>query len=99
MIAVVETAEFLADVEDVLSEDEHDALILYLAQRPDAGDLIPETGGLRKLRWAAKGRGKRGGSRVIYYFHNLDIPLFLMAIFAKNVQADLSPRQRNALVV
>lgn len=98
MIAVVETAEFLADVKDVLSEDEHDALILYLAQRPDAGDLIPETGGLRKLRWAAKGRGKRGGSRVIYYFHNLDVPLFLMAIFAKNVQADLSPRQRKPLV-
>jgi mRNA-degrading endonuclease RelE of RelBE toxin-antitoxin system len=75
MIAVVETEEFLADVKDVLSENEHDALILYLAQRPEAGDLIPETGGLRKLRWAAKGRGKRGGSRVIYYFHNLDVPL------------------------
>jgi hypothetical protein len=49
MIAIVETEEFLADVKDVLSENEHDALILYLAQRPEAGDLIPETGGLRKL--------------------------------------------------
>ncbi len=46
------------------------------------GVLIPETGGLRKLRWTAKGKGKRGGSRVIYYFHNLDVPVFLMAIFA-----------------
>lgn len=58
--------------------------------------LVP-TGGLRKLRWAAKGKGRRGGSRVIYYFHNLDIPIFLMAIFSKNIQTDLSPRQRKAL--
>jgi mRNA-degrading endonuclease RelE of RelBE toxin-antitoxin system len=97
MIAVVETEEFLADVKSVLSEDEHDDLILYVALHPEAGDVIPGTGGLRKLRWAAKGRGKRGGSRVIYYFHDIHVPLFLMAIFAKNVQADLSPRQRKAL--
>jgi hypothetical protein len=49
------------------------------------------------VRWAAKGRGKPGGSRVIYYFHNLDVPLFLMAIYAKNIQTDLSPQQRKAL--
>jgi mRNA-degrading endonuclease RelE of RelBE toxin-antitoxin system len=97
MIAVVETEEFLADVKGVLSEDEHDDLILYVALHPEVGDLIPKTGGLRKLRWAAKGRGKRGGSRVIYYFHNIDVPLFLMAIFAKNIQTDLSTRQRAAL--
>ena len=97
MIAVVETDEFLADVKGVLSEDEHDALILYVAHHPEAGDLMPDTGGLRKLRWAAKGRGKRSGSRVIYYFHNLDVPLFLMAIFAKNIQTDLTPQQRKAL--
>jgi mRNA-degrading endonuclease RelE of RelBE toxin-antitoxin system len=97
MIAVVETEEFLADVKGVLSEDEHDDLIVYVAMHPEAGDVIPETGGLRKLRWAAKGRGKRGGSRVIYYFHNAEVPLFLMAIFAKNIQRDLSTRQRTAL--
>ena len=97
MIAVVETEEFLADVKGVLSEDEHDGLVLYVALHPEAGDVIPQTGGLRKLRWTAKGRGKRGGSRVIYYFHDVDVPLFLMAIFAKNVQTDLSTRQRNAL--
>jgi len=62
MFAVVETEEFLADAKGVLSEDEHDALILYVAQHPEAGALIPETGGLRKLRWASKGKGKRGGS-------------------------------------
>ena len=97
MIAVVETEEFLADVQGVLSEEEQDDLILYVAHFPEAGDVIPETGGLRKLRWSGKGKGKRGGSRVIYYFHDVQIPLFLMAIFAKNVQADLSPRERKAL--
>jgi hypothetical protein len=97
MITVVETEEFLADVKGVLSDDEHDALILYVAQQPEAGALIPGTGGLRKLRWASKGKGKRGGSRVIYYFHNIDVPLFLMAIYAKNVQTDLSMKQRTAL--
>jgi hypothetical protein len=61
------------------------------------GVLMTGAGGLRKLRWASKGRGKRGGSRVIYYFHNIDVPLFLMAIYAKNVQADLSIKQRTAL--
>lgn len=96
MIAVVETEEFLADVKGILSEDEHEALIL--AHYPEAGDVIPETGGLRKLRWRAKGKGRRGGSRVIYYFHNLEVPLFLIAIFAKNIQTDLGPRQRKALV-
>jgi mRNA-degrading endonuclease RelE of RelBE toxin-antitoxin system len=97
MVAVVETEEFLADVKGVLSEDEHDDLILYIAQHPEAGDLMPATGGLRKLRWAAKGKGKRGGSRVIYYYHNIEFPVFLMAIFAKNIQIDLSARQRAAL--
>ena len=97
-MAVVETDEFLTDARDVLSVDEHDALILYVAHNPEEGDLIPGTGGLRKLRWAARGKGRRGGSRVIYYFHNLDVPLFLMAIFAKNVQADLTPKQKSALI-
>jgi len=97
LIAVVETEEFLADVKGVLSEAEHDSLILYVAQYPEAGALIPETGGLRKLRWASKGKGKRGGSRVIYYFHDIEVPLFLMAIYAKNVQTDLSAQQRTAL--
>jgi mRNA-degrading endonuclease RelE of RelBE toxin-antitoxin system len=97
MIAVVETEEFLADVKGVLSEDEHDDLILYVALHPEAGEAIPGTGGLRKMRWMARGRGKRGGSRVIYYFHDIHVPLFPMAIFAKNVQTDLSTRQRKAL--
>ncbi len=98
MIAVVETDRFLEKAKYVLSSDERDALILYLAYRPDAGDVIPDTGGIRKLRWAAKGKGKRGGSRVIYYYHNLKVPLFLLSIFAKSVQGDLAPLERKSLI-
>jgi len=97
MIAVVETEEFLDDVRGVLSTEEHDDLILYVALYPETGSVIPQTGGLRKLRWTAKGKGRRGGSRVIYYFHNIEVPLFLMAIFTKNARTDLSTRQRRAL--
>lgn len=97
MIAVVETEESLADVKGVLSEDEHDNLILYVALHPEAGDLIPKTGELRKRRWTPKGECKRDGSLVIHCSHNIDVPLFLMAIFAKNIQTDLSTRHRTAL--
>ena len=68
MIAVVETEEFLTDVSDVLSEAEHEALILYVAHHPEDGDLIPGMSGLRKLRWAAKGKDRPGGSRVTWQF-------------------------------
>jgi hypothetical protein len=69
-----------------------------VAYHPEGGEIIRVPAGLRKVRWAAKRKGKRGGSLVIYYFHSFDIPLFLMAIYAKNVQGDLAPIQKKALV-
>src|SRR4029079_18035830 len=66
------------------------ALIDYLARNPTAGDLIPGTGGVRKLRWGLEGRGKRGGARVIYFYHGVVMPLFLLSAYAKNERADLS---------
>jgi hypothetical protein len=69
----------------------------YLAANPGAGDLMPGTGGVRKLRWGLEGRGKRGGARVIYYFHSAQIPLFIYAIYAKNMQDDLSNADKNEL--
>jgi len=59
--------------------------------------LIAGTGGVRKLRWALEGRGKRGGARVIYFFHNEELPLFIFTMYAKNVQSDLSDAGRNEL--
>jgi hypothetical protein len=62
-----------------------------------AGDLIPQTGGVRKLRWGLPGRGKRGGARVIYYFHSEQAPLFLLAAYGKNEKTNLSKAERNAM--
>ena len=70
-------------------------MIDYLAYHPSAGDLIPGTGGVRKLRWRLEGRGKRGGARVIYFYHSSDIPLFALTAFAKNKKSDVSQRDRN----
>lgn len=72
-------------------------IVAFLAQHPLAGDLIPGTGGVRKLRWGVDGRGKRGGSRVIYYVHSDRMPVYLITAFTKNERADLSPAERSKL--
>lgn len=61
------------------------------------GDVMRGTGGVRKLRWGKGGRGKSGGVRVIYYFHDERLPLYLLTLFAKNEQANLTARERNVL--
>ena len=94
-VSVVETPEFLAAAGRIMDEEERGSLVDYLARNPLAGDLIQGTGGVRKLRWALAGRGKRGGARVIYYFHSSDMPLFALTAYAKNERADLSQADRN----
>lgn len=94
-ISVVETPEFLSATRKLLSDEERMLLVDYLAYHPTAGDLIPGTGGVRKLRWGLEGRGKRGGARVIYFHHDAGMPLFALTAFAKNEQADLSQQDRN----
>ena len=69
----------------------------YLAAFPKAGDVIPGTGGVRKLRWARGGRGKSGGVRVIYYYHSEKLPLYLLTVFAKGERVDLTQGERNEL--
>ena len=71
--------------------------MVFVGANPEAGEIIPETGGVRKLRWALAGRGKRGGARVIYYYHNERLPLFLLAAYGKNEKANLSKAERNAM--
>lgn len=83
-ITVVETPAFLRDAAAALTDEELGEVIWFLAANPEAGDIMPETGGGRKLRWRAHGRGKRGGVRVIYYYHNESLPLFLHSVFEKN---------------
>jgi hypothetical protein len=93
-VTVVETPEFLAATQKLMDESERALLIDYLAYNPSAGDLIQGTGGVRKLRWALEGRGKRGGSRVIYFYHSSETPLFALTAYAKNERADLSQQDR-----
>ncbi len=94
-VTVVETPEFLAATRKLMDEADRMLLVDYLAYHPTAGDLVPGTGGVRKLRWALEGRGKRGGARVIYFYHDTAMPLFALTAYAKNQQADLSQRERN----
>lgn len=95
-ITVVETTAFTRRAEKLLSAEAKVALIDYLACNPEAGDEIEGTGGVRKVRFAAYGRGKSGGVRVIYYYYTDALPLYALLVYAKNEQADLSPEQRKA---
>ena len=96
LVTVVETPEFITRIDKLMADDDRHALIDHLARHPTAGDLMPGTGGVRKLRWGLEGRGKRGGARIIYLYHSAEIPLFALTAFAKNERADLSAEDRNA---
>ena len=96
-MTVVETPGFLREAAAALTEEERAELVSYLAANPEAGDIMPETGGARKLRWKAQGRGKSGGARAIYYYHDESLPLFLLNVFAKNEKANLTGAERNEM--
>lgn len=97
LITVAETPEFVRESGRLMGDDERQALIVHLAAKPRAGDLIPGTGGVRKLRWQRPGMGKRGGARVIYYFHSDAMPLYLLTVFGKGERANLTHAERNEL--
>ena len=97
LLTIAETASWIPQAARIFSEEEVFEIITFLATEPTAGDLIPGTGGVRKLRWGVEGRGKRGGARIIYYFHSDRMPLYLLAVFTKNERADLSPSERATL--
>jgi mRNA-degrading endonuclease RelE of RelBE toxin-antitoxin system len=82
-----------------LSDDEYSALQQFLAANPEAGDVMPGTGGFRKLRWGdeRRGKGRRGGLRLIYYFLVADQQVWLFTVFGKHEAADLTPDQRRQL--
>ena len=82
---------FLRQADDVWTDDGREAFVDFIARNPEAGDVIRDGGGVRKVRWGRQGTGKRGGARVIYFFHDLDTPLYLLLVYAKAVRTDLSP--------
>jgi mRNA-degrading endonuclease RelE of RelBE toxin-antitoxin system len=98
ILTFVESPQFTAQIPELLSDDDYRAFQLDLAGRPDQGDVIPGLGGLRKVRMAAKGKGKRGGARVIY----LHLPgvgiIYLFYVYTKGDITDLPPNQKKRLI-
>lgn len=86
----IETSLFSRLRESYFSDIEFHRFQLHLVEKPDAGDIIRGTGGARKIRWRSKGRGKRGGVRVIYYWITKDDQILLLTAYAKNEVTELS---------
>lgn len=94
LLTVVETDLFVRQADRIWSEEERVALIDHVARNPDDGDLIPGTGGVRKLRWRRAGSGKRGGARVVYFHHHADRPLYLLLAYAKARAEDMTADEK-----
>ena len=97
MLTVAEAPIFSRQTEKLFSEDEKRELIDAPAENPLAGDEIPGTGGVRKVRFAASGRGKRGGARVIYYYLDDTMPIYALLTYAKNAKDDMTPDEKRAV--
>ena len=97
MITIIEFPSFLSQIDKSMSTKERDEFIDFLAKNPYAGDPIPGTGGVRKIRWAGNGKGKRGGVRIIYYFYNETAPVFLLTVYGKGEKEDLTSEQKKQI--
>lgn len=97
LITVTETDVFVRQAREVWTDAEPEDFVLFIAANPEAGAVIPETGGVRKLRWGRTGVGKRGGVRVIYFYHDANRPLYLLLVYAKSRQEDLTQDEKRAV--
>jgi hypothetical protein len=96
-LSVAETQLFIRQAAAVWTDVERSAFVDFIAANPEEGDLIPGTGGIRKLRWGRQGSGKRGGVRVVYFYHDDDMPLYLLMMYAKAREEDLSPDEKRRI--
>jgi hypothetical protein len=96
-LSVAETILFSRQAADVWSDEERNDFVDFIARNPEAGDVIQDTGGVRKVRWSRQGSGKRGGVRVIYFYQHMDTPLYLLMVYAKARREDLSPDEKRAV--
>jgi mRNA-degrading endonuclease RelE of RelBE toxin-antitoxin system len=97
MITIIEFSGFLSQVGSSISADERDEFITYIAKNPQAGDIIPGTGGVRKVRWGSKDKGKSGGVRVIYYYYDEYAPVFLLTVYGKGEKENLTSEQKKQI--
>ena len=95
-MTVVETASFISDAKTCMTDGERTEAITMIATNPECGDVIPG-GGIRKVRFAVGAKGKSGGVRIIYYYHNERVPTFLLAVFAKNDRVNLTKAETTML--
>lgn len=93
----IESRIFTRFLSDYLNDDEYRELQAHLADKPEAGDIIPRSGGIRKVRWGGSGRGKRGGTRIIYYWQVPDSEIYLLTLYSKGEMSDLSAKELEAL--
>jgi len=93
----IETSVFTSQVTRALSKEEYRALQLALVLRPEQGAVIRGSGGLRKVRWRERGTGKRGGIRVIYYWAGAEETIYLLFLYRKARQSDLTQEQIQVL--
>jgi hypothetical protein len=96
-VRFVETPVFTREITSLMPDDDYRSLQIALLLRPEAGAVVRGAGGLRKIRWALPGRGKRGGVRVIYYWHPAHETFFMLFAYPKSVKDDLTARQMRAL--
>lgn len=96
-LTVVETPQFVQQAGGIWTDEERHEFIDYIARAPEVGDVIPGASGVRKVRWRRRGMGKRGGVRVIYFYHDRTTPLFLLMIYAKSVRETVAPDAKRAL--
>jgi hypothetical protein len=93
----IESAVFTKQVQELLSDESYADLQQYLAKCPEAGDVIRDTGGLRKVRWSVPGRGKSGGVRAIYYHVSAQGQIRFLVIYRKGIKDDLNAAEKKAL--
>ena len=96
-ITVLQLPKFKAEATELIGADGIEAVAVYLIDHPEAGVVVPGAAGARKLRWAAKGKGKRGGARIIYVYVVIAARIYLLRCYAKNVKTDLTWDEKKEL--
>lgn len=97
LLHFIETSIFTKQITELLNDDSYASLQTYLSQNPEIGELIQGTGGVRKMRWALSGTGKSGGVRIIYYFLNEHDILYMLSVYAKSDQVNISDKDKQRL--
>jgi hypothetical protein len=96
-VTVAETSLFIRQAAAVWDDEERESFVNFIARTPEIGVVVPDTWGVRKVRWARPGSGKRGGARVIYFYRDIHAPLYLLMVYAKSRQGDLTPEEKRTV--